>query len=160
MEDKLMEQQGKKTRLDEVRQHIGQYQVQLNGCRLTSMRSGLSRQGYDELVAMYLLLSSMQQTLMQDLTAIKRSLAGRGSTNVPVGGSGGEVVLETLTSRELDVLQLFGKGYSYNETAALLGCQLATVQTHAKHIYAKLGVHSRSEAVFEASLMGLIGLLD
>jgi len=159
MEDKLMEQQGKKTRLDEVRQHIGQYQMQLNGCRLYTKRSGLSRQGYGELVAMYLLLSSMQQTLMQDLTAIESCLAEGPGTRVPaVRDGGGVIVLEQLTSRELDVLQLFGKGYSYNETANLLGCQLATVQTHAKHIYVKLGVHSRSEAVFEASRMGLISI--
>lgn len=31
-----------------------------------------------------------------------------------------------------------------------------TVQTHIRNLYAKLTVHSRSEAVFEASWMGLL----
>ena len=61
-----------------------------------------------------------------------------------------------LSSKESEVLNIFAKGYSYNETARILNCKLSTIQTHAKHIYKKLKVHSRSEAVFEAYQLGLI----
>ena len=66
-----------------------------------------------------------------------------------------------LTSRELDVLSLFAKGYSYAEAAKVLEVGLATIQTHVRAIYGKLQVHSRGEAVFEASRRNLLkGLED
>jgi len=61
-----------------------------------------------------------------------------------------------LTRREYAVLQMFHKGCSYAETARVLGCGISTVQTHAKHIYRKMGVHSRSEAAHEALRLKLI----
>lgn len=62
----------------------------------------------------------------------------------------------TLTPREVDVLELVARGYAYAEIAALQAVSIHTVQSHIKHLYAKLAVHSRSEAVFEASRMGLL----
>ncbi len=62
----------------------------------------------------------------------------------------------TLTPREVDVLELVARGYAYAEIARLHGMSIHTVQSHIKNLYAKLAVHSRSEAVFEASRMGLI----
>lgn len=64
-----------------------------------------------------------------------------------------------LTPRESDVLELVARGYAYAEIARLRGVSMHTVQTHIKNLYAKLAVHSRSEAVFEASRMGLLGSL-
>ena len=64
-----------------------------------------------------------------------------------------------LTPRESDVLELVARGYAYAEIARLQGVSMHTVQSHIKHLYAKLAVHSRSEAVFEASRMGLLGSL-
>jgi len=61
-----------------------------------------------------------------------------------------------LTRKENEVLNMFAKGYSYCEAADLLDCKLATIQTHAKRIYKKLKVHSRSEAIFEAHQLGLV----
>jgi len=61
-----------------------------------------------------------------------------------------------LTGREEDVLRLFARGLTFSETAGHLGCKPSTVHTHAKQIYRKLGVHSRSEAVFEARHLGII----
>jgi DNA-binding CsgD family transcriptional regulator len=40
--------------------------------------------------------------------------------------------------------------------AEALGLSIGTVQTHIKNIYAKLGVHSRTEAIIEAQRLGLI----
>lgn len=61
-----------------------------------------------------------------------------------------------LSRRESQVLDLIARGYSYAEIARLGSMSLGTVQTHIKHLYSKLSVHSRSEAVFEASQMGLL----
>jgi DNA-binding NarL/FixJ family response regulator len=61
-----------------------------------------------------------------------------------------------LTTRELEVLQLAAKGFSYGEIARMLGISGATVSSYTKKIYGKLAVHSRSEAVYEASRLGLI----
>jgi len=61
-----------------------------------------------------------------------------------------------LSCREKAVLQMFHKGCSYKETARLLGCGIGTVQTHAKRIYKKMGVHSQAEAAHEAVRLQLI----
>lgn len=61
-----------------------------------------------------------------------------------------------LTPRETDVLQLITKGLSYAEIAGTLGMSVHTVTSHIKHIYRKLEVRSRGEAVFEALQRGLL----
>lgn len=61
-----------------------------------------------------------------------------------------------LTRRESDVLELIARGYSYAEIARLQDITKHTVQSHIKNLYSKLAVHSRGEAVFEASRMGLL----
>lgn len=66
----------------------------------------------------------------------------------------------SLTDREKSVLTLIAKGYSRDEAAKALGMSKHTVTTHIKHIYRKLSVHSRTEAVFEAFQMGLIKPYD
>ena len=38
----------------------------------------------------------------------------------------------------------------------MLGITVGTVHTHLKHIYGKLAVHSKTEAVFEAGRRGLL----
>jgi len=63
-----------------------------------------------------------------------------------------------LTKREMEVLQGVAKGLTYTEIAELLGMSPNTITSHIKHIYRKLEVRSRSEAVFEAVQLGLIDL--
>jgi DNA-binding NarL/FixJ family response regulator len=61
-----------------------------------------------------------------------------------------------LTRRESAILELISRGGTYARVAQALGLSVGTVQTHIKHIYAKLSVHSRTEAVIEAQRRGLI----
>lgn len=61
-----------------------------------------------------------------------------------------------LSPREQEVLFLISRGFSYVEIARLQVLSVHTVQTHIKRLYAKLSVHSKSEAVFEATRMGLL----
>ena len=61
-----------------------------------------------------------------------------------------------LSDREREVLDLIARGFSYAEVARLKLISVDTVRSHIKHLYGKLAVHSRSEAVFEATRMGLL----
>lgn len=61
-----------------------------------------------------------------------------------------------LSARESEVLTLISRGFSYAEIARLAGLSVHTVQTHIKNLYAKLAVHSKNEAVFEATRLGLL----
>lgn len=61
-----------------------------------------------------------------------------------------------LTARESDVLRWIARGYSYAEIAEREGISKHTVQMHIKNLYGKLAVHSRGEAVYEASRLGLV----
>lgn len=60
-----------------------------------------------------------------------------------------------LSKREKEVLGLIARGFSYLEIAGLQKISVHTVQSHIKNLYRKLAVNSRSEAVFEATRMGL-----
>lgn len=61
--------------------------------------------------------------------------------------SGMRPVWSTLTSREWQVLDLLCDGASTDEVATALGLSVETVRSHLKHILAKLGAHTREEAV-------------
>ena len=63
-----------------------------------------------------------------------------------------------LTPREIDILWGIAKGYRYADLAKALNISSHTVPGYIKSIYRKLGVNSRSEAVFEATQLQLIRL--
>jgi len=62
--------------------------------------------------------------------------------------------VEKLTAREVETLDLFARGLTYQETAEVMGISHNTVRSHVKAIYGKLNVNSRNEAVFEAVHLG------
>lgn len=59
----------------------------------------------------------------------------------------GALVLSRLTPRETEILRALAAGDPIAEIALRLGITALTVQSHVKNILAKLGVHSRLEAV-------------
>lgn len=61
-----------------------------------------------------------------------------------------------LSEREREVLDLIARGFSYSEVARSKTMSVDTVRSHIKRLYEKLAVHSRSEAVYEATRMGLL----
>jgi len=63
-----------------------------------------------------------------------------------------------LGAKEREVLELMFKGFSRKELAAILNVSTNTIGTHVKRIYTKLDVSSRSEAIYEATRLGLISL--
>ena len=61
-----------------------------------------------------------------------------------------------LTARETELLRMVAKGFTFDTIGSLLEISPHTVVAHVKKIYRKLAVHSRSEAVYEASQLGLL----
>ncbi|MDR7418380.1 MAG: response regulator transcription factor [Armatimonadota bacterium] len=66
------------------------------------------------------------------------------------------VLVEDLTPRELEVLQVLAEGRSNREIAQRLGISEHTVKFHVDAILGKLGAHTRTEAVARAARHGLI----
>ncbi len=70
---------------------------------------------------------------------------------VPAGTS-----VDTLTLREIEVLQLLAKGYTNRQIAGQLSLSPRTVEGHRANIAGKLGLHSRVELVEYAEKHGLL----
>jgi DNA-binding NarL/FixJ family response regulator len=62
----------------------------------------------------------------------------------------------SISKRELEVLELIVNGSNNNEIANKLFISIETVRNHIRHIYEKLHVHSKSEAVVKAIREGLV----
>jgi LuxR family maltose regulon positive regulatory protein len=64
---------------------------------------------------------------------------------------------EPLRERELEVLRLIAAGYANREIADRLVLGLSTVKTHINHLFQKLHVSSRSQAIARGRERGLLG---
>jgi LuxR family maltose regulon positive regulatory protein len=64
--------------------------------------------------------------------------------------------LEPITARELEVLRLLAAGASNAEVARELVVEQSTVKTHLNHLYGKLGVHTRTQALARARALLLL----
>ncbi|MDR6859821.1 response regulator transcription factor [Variovorax guangxiensis] len=65
-------------------------------------------------------------------------------------------VVEALSDKELQILDLTSRGFTYPEVASRMQIATRTVQSHIRNIYAKLDVHNKAEAVYEARHLGLL----
>jgi LuxR family maltose regulon positive regulatory protein len=68
----------------------------------------------------------------------------------------GQALVEPLSQRELEVLHLIALGRTNQEIAQQLVVARGTVKAHASHIYRKLDVANRTEAVVRARQLGLL----
>jgi LuxR family maltose regulon positive regulatory protein len=73
------------------------------------------------------------------------------STDTPL-----PLLLEPLSEREVEVLQLIADGLSNKEIAARLYLAPGTIKVHAHNIYSKLGVNGRTQAVAKARSLKLL----
>ena len=62
----------------------------------------------------------------------------------------------SLSEREIEIVRLVAKGFSNDELAERLHLSPDTIKVHLRHVYEKLGVESRVEAVTEAMRTGLV----
>ena len=65
-------------------------------------------------------------------------------------------LLDPLSERELEVLQLLARGASNQEIAQELVIAVDTVKRHVSHIFSKLGVNNRVQAVRQAREIDLL----
>jgi DNA-binding NarL/FixJ family response regulator len=89
------------------------------------------------------------------LARIRRSLRRSGST--AQNGSVKPNAELNLSPREREILALLADGQTQTEIANALVLSPKTVSTHIQHLLAKLGVHSRAQAVAAAFKLGLVG---
>jgi LuxR family maltose regulon positive regulatory protein len=65
-------------------------------------------------------------------------------------------LIEPLSAREIEVLELIAKGLTNQEIASRLFLSPHTIKAHTRNIYGKLGVHSRTEAVARGRALGVL----
>jgi len=96
--------------------------------------------------------------LIAQILDLPRGYGGAGSPPVSRGGLGGIVPpgLTQLTDSETRVLRYLPTHLTVHDIANELFLSVNTVNTHRRHLYAKLGVHSRQEAVDRARALGLL----
>src|SRR5262245_2728888 len=90
---------------------------------------------------------------IHDVLAGKTYLAPTAAAKLAEG-----VARVQLTPRELSTLRLLADGQANKEIANTLGISERTVKTHLSHLFEKLGVTSRTEAVRVATKRGLVRL--
>jgi len=79
-------------------------------------------------------------------------MRNRGNGTIQPSSSAGDAI----TARERDVLSMIGQGYSNKRVARTLEISPETVKSHVKHIFSKLDVTTRSEAVSRAVSLRLL----
>lgn len=77
-------------------------------------------------------------------------------TRRPPPGQPSSPLLARLTERETEILQLIGTGYSNQQIADALHVTVSTVKTHINHLFRKLDLRERVQAVILAYETGLV----
>jgi DNA-binding response OmpR family regulator len=118
--------------------------------------SGCRTEGYDQIAGLELGGDDYLSKPLDpgEFVARVRSLARR----LPAVGTR-EQPEHALTVRELEVLALAAEGLPQKQVAQKLSISYKTVGTHMSHIFEKLGVHSRGQAVAAAHELHLLGPL-
>jgi len=130
----------------------------------------LSVEFYSTIIAAFFLVAGIYigvtQSIAKRLQAariIKSSTAtnsneqpGENGKHDLTGANGSAVLLEPLSKRELEVLQLIAAGRSNEEIAGELFIAVSTVKTHLIRIYGKLEVKRRTQAIAKARQFKLL----
>lgn len=92
--------------------------------------------------------------------AIARKVLARFASEEKPAAKPPEAPRNVLTGRELEVLRLAASGMTNGQIADRLYFSVRTVQVHMTHIFSKLAVGSRTEAVITGLRRGLISMVD
>jgi LuxR family maltose regulon positive regulatory protein len=120
--------------------------------------AGFIRSFIDEGLPMAQLLSeAAAQEIMPDYTGkLLAALETEQQTAERLSPPASQLMVEPLSQRELEVLQLIAQGLSNQEISARLFLALDTVKGHNRRIFDKLQVQRRTEAVARARDLGLL----
>jgi two-component system nitrate/nitrite response regulator NarL len=99
-------------------------------------------------------LSPAVHAVLAGLVVTPSSLAGIGSPTRPPSAE----IVEPLTPRETEVLQLMAAGLTNRRVAERLGISEHTVKFHVNAILGKLAAQTRGEAIAQAARLGLLML--
>ena len=124
---------------------------------LTTYRGdATARAALDAGASGYLLKSALRTELV---AAIRRVAAGGRHVCAEVSAELAQRIgEETLTRREVHILQRLCGGLDNRDIAAELAISAETVKAHLAHVFAKLGARSRTEAMAIALRRGLVSL--
>jgi DNA-binding NarL/FixJ family response regulator len=104
-------------------------------------------------------LSAALHALAEGLLVGSPAMVGRLLERHPISAPGqSEAVIDPLTGREREVLQLAAEGLANKQIAAALEISEHTVKFHLSSLYAKLGVTNRTEAVRAGARRGWVVL--
>ncbi len=102
-------------------------------------------------------LASGGRVIQPGLTAGMLERLVTGGTNPTPGGPGaGDVDVQPLSEREVEVMRLLAAGYSNREVAKALHLAEGTVKNHVSSVLLKLGTRDRTRAVLRALELGLV----
>ena len=99
-------------------------------------------------------LTALAQGLWVGAPALMRDLLSRKPAPLDEADAAGE----SLTQREIEVLQLTAQGLANKQIGLVLGISEHTIKFHLSSLYAKMGVTSRTEAVRAGARRGLVVL--
>jgi DNA-binding NarL/FixJ family response regulator len=85
--------------------------------------------------------------LMQGKRYVSDKLAGKMMDRLAGNGEDGEAAIDSLSDRELEVLELIGNGLGSREIAEKLHLSIKTIESHREHIKTKLGLARATELV-------------
>ncbi len=119
-------------------------------------RGGFIRIFVDEGSSMAQLLqiahsSGLRQDYVRKLLSAFSMPLAKQSTNSPTSQ-----LIDPLSEREIEVLQLIATGLTNQEVADQLYLSLHTVKVHARNIYSKLAVKNRTQAVAKGKVLGIL----
>lgn len=97
---------------------------------------------------------------LDEVTAALLVAAGRSDVAAPFVAAGADDEGASLTTREVEVLQLLTDGLDVRAVARHLDLSVHTVRDHVKSAREKLGVHTQLDAVVAAVRLGAVRLLD
>ncbi len=67
-----------------------------------------------------------------------------------------ELILDSLTPREIEVLSLLARGLTNRQIASTLHISFRTAKFHVQNVVEKLGVTDRTQAAYRAAALGLV----
>jgi ATP/maltotriose-dependent transcriptional regulator MalT len=95
------------------------------------------------------------QVLVLDLGQVKAQLV-QSMSDQQLAIAAEDLLVEPLSQREQEVLELIAQGLTNREVAQKLFITTSTVKVHTRNIYGKLDVGNRTQAIAKARTLGIL----